>query len=111
PAIGTAHGLYKGVPNVEFDLLRTITDRVECPTVVHGGTGLSDEAFRRCIENGAAKINISTALKVAWCQNQLHYLQDHADENDPLKSDAVAMNAVADIAIRHMRLFGCKGKS
>ncbi len=106
PAIGTAHGLYKGVPNVEFDLLRTITDRVECPTVVHGGTGLSDEAFRRCVENGAAKINISTAVKIAWCQSLLSYLQAHAEENNPLKSDAAAMKAVAEIATVHMKLFG-----
>lgn len=110
PAVGTAHGLYKGTPKVEFDRLRSISDRVDCPTVIHGGTGLSDEAFRRCIANGAAKINISTALKIAWCQSQLRYLQEYAGENDPLASDAAAMTAVAEVAVSHMRLFGCAGK-
>lgn len=111
PAIGTAHGLYKGVPKVEFDLLRTITERVECPTVVHGGTGLSDRAFRRCIENGASKINISTAVKIAWCQGMLSYLQAHSAENNPLKSDAAAMQAVAETAAAHMKLFGSENRA
>lgn len=111
PAIGTAHGLYKGVPQVEFDLLRTIAASVACPTVVHGGTGLSDYAFRRCIENGAAKINISTAVKIAWSQSMLRYLQEHSEENNPLKSDAAAMKAVAETAIAHMKLFGSENKA
>lgn len=111
PAIGTAHGLYKGEPQVEFDLLRRIAADVPCPTVVHGGTGLSDAAFRRCIENGAAKINISTAIKIAYCQSLLAYLKENESENNPLKADAAAMDAVAEVAGDHMRLFGSENKA
>ena len=111
PAIGTAHGLYKGVPKVEFELLRTIANRVSCPVVVHGGTGLSDDAFRQCIRQGAAKINISTALKIAYCQGLSSYLQKKPEENNPLKVDAAAMEDVMAMATRHMILFGSEGKA
>ena len=111
PAVGTAHGVYKGEPKVEFDLLRTISDAVSCPTVIHGGTGLSDEAFRTLIRNGAAKINISTALKMAYYQAVYTYTHLHPDDNDPLKLDTVAGSAVREVFERHIRLFGSDGKA
>ena len=36
------------------------------PVVLHGGTGLTDDDFRRFIDNGVAKINLSTTLKLAY---------------------------------------------
>lgn len=65
PAIGTAHGVYEGVPVINFDLVRRLGENTACPVVVHGGTGLDDATFRRLIGLGATKINISTALKHA----------------------------------------------
>ena len=48
PAIGTAHGMYKGKPKVAFDRLENISQHVETPLALHGGTGLSDDVFKRC---------------------------------------------------------------
>ena len=49
PAIGTAHGVYKGTPNINFDLVAQLKTAVETPIVIHGGTGLSEDTFRRLI--------------------------------------------------------------
>ncbi len=106
PAIGTAHGLYKGIPKVEFGLLKKISESIPCPAVVHGGTGLTADAFRECIQNGATKINISTAVKIAYCQAMAAYMQTHQNENNPLKLDAAAVKAVSDIVSEHMYIFG-----
>jgi len=62
PAVGTAHGEYKAKPNLNFSIVRELSD-AGVPVVIHGGTGLTAEDFRRFIENGAVKINISTVLK------------------------------------------------
>ena len=35
---------------------------MKIPLVIHGGSGLSDEQFRKLIANGVAKINYYTAL-------------------------------------------------
>ena len=61
-AIGTIHGLYRGVPNLHFDLLRRISRRTNVPLVLHGGSGLSKEDFSRLIADGITKINIFTEL-------------------------------------------------
>lgn len=63
-AIGTAHGLYQGEPQVDIELLRAIRARVDIPLVLHGGSGLSDAHFRATIEAGISKINIFTDLGV-----------------------------------------------
>ncbi|MEA3345947.1 MAG: class II fructose-bisphosphate aldolase [Chloroflexota bacterium] len=63
-AIGTAHGLYEGEPNLDLDLLQEIRDRVDIPLVLHGGSGLSDEQFRAAISEGICKVNIFTDLAV-----------------------------------------------
>jgi fructose-bisphosphate aldolase class II len=55
-AFGNAHGFYKGEPHLDLDLL------AEIALVMHGGTGLSDDQFRRAIQLGVAKINVATIM-------------------------------------------------
>jgi fructose-bisphosphate aldolase, class II len=61
-AIGTAHGVYRGEPRLDLDLLHEIRRRVDVPLVLHGGTGLAGEPLRAAIAGGIAKINVSTDL-------------------------------------------------
>lgn len=61
-AIGTAHGQYKGTPQLDYELLEEIRRRVDIPLVMHGGSGLSDEQFQTAIAKGISKVNIFTDL-------------------------------------------------
>ncbi len=61
-AFGNAHGLYKGEPRLDLDLVAEIHRRVNVPLVMHGGTGLSDEQFRGAIAAGISKINFATNI-------------------------------------------------
>jgi fructose-bisphosphate aldolase class II len=56
-SIGTAHGICLEKPELDFERLAEINKRVNIPLVLHGGSGVSDEDFRRCIQNGISKIN------------------------------------------------------
>ena len=60
-AIGNAHGNYPVSPELRFDVLEEIHRTVDIPLVLHGGTGISDEQFRRALSLGIRKINIATA--------------------------------------------------
>lgn len=111
PAIGTAHGLYKGTPNVRFDLFEQIKRRVACPLVVHGGTGLSENVFRKLVAAGAAKINISTAIKIAYCEGMAEYAAAHTDENNPLRMDRFAAERVKACVKKHINIFGSEQKA
>jgi fructose-bisphosphate aldolase, class II len=68
-AFGNAHGLYKGTPRLDLDLVREIRQRVEIPLVMHGGTGLSDEQFRAAISAGISKINFATSIMNSAAEN------------------------------------------
>jgi fructose-bisphosphate aldolase class II len=61
-SIGTVHGRMRGEPRLDFDRLAAINAELSIPLVIHGGTGLGDDQFRRLIANGVAKINYYTAL-------------------------------------------------
>ena len=61
-AFGTVHGVYKGTPKLNLELLDEIRGRVEIPIVMHGGSGLSDEDFRNAVSHGISKINFCTGL-------------------------------------------------
>ena len=60
-AIGNAHGNYKATPKLRFDILAQVAEGTHTPLVLHGGTGISPEDFRRCAQTGIQKINIATA--------------------------------------------------
>jgi len=59
-SVGTVHGRMKGEPQLDFERLGDIDRALRIPLVIHGGTGLGDDQFRRLIENGVAKINYYT---------------------------------------------------
>jgi len=56
-AFGTAHGLYKSEPQLDFNRIKSIKDITGMPLVMHGGSGLSDKQYKEAIENGITKIN------------------------------------------------------
>ncbi|MDR1024920.1 MAG: class II fructose-bisphosphate aldolase [Treponema sp.] len=61
-AIGNAHGVYKGKPRINYQVLEEIARVVSIPLVLHGGSGISDEDFKKIIKMGVSKINIFTEL-------------------------------------------------
>ncbi len=64
-AIGNVHGRYKGKPRLDFARLGHIRDAAGIPLVLHGGSGIPDDDFRRAIGLGIAKINFYTGLSLA----------------------------------------------
>ena len=84
-AVGTAHGFYHGEPNVDFDRIEAINSLTRTPMALHGGTGLSDETFRKAIERGSAKINISTNLKHVFVQSFVDYHTAKPTDFEPLR--------------------------
>ena len=56
-AFGTVHGLYLKEPKLDFPRLAKINDLLNIPLVMHGGSGVSDEDFKKVISIGIRKIN------------------------------------------------------
>ena len=105
PAIGTAHGLYGGKPQINYDLVKALSDLGRCPVVIHGGTGLSEEEFRHLVSLGAAKINVSTALKYAYLDTMKSLVCGKELTYDPLAYDRSIRYGVKGVVLKHMRFF------
>lgn len=89
-AIGTAHGLYKAEPKLDFERLEKIRSLVDIPLVLHGASGISKEDVQKCISLGITKVNVSTELKIPFSTALREYLVAHSDETDPRKYMAAA---------------------
>jgi len=111
PAIGTAHGLYKGKPKINFARVSEIVAAEPVPLVLHGGTGLGDDVFHELIARGAVKVNISTQLKITFADAFRDYLAAHPAEYDPLKLLAAVKKSVQAMAAGFMRVFGSEGRA
>ncbi len=111
PAIGTAHGVYKGVPRIAYELLEEIATKTAVPIALHGGTGLADDVFKKCISLGCAKVNISTQLKYAFIDGFVAYHEAHNTEYNPLKVIDAQFHQLKAGIIEKIKLFGSSGKA
>jgi tagatose 1,6-diphosphate aldolase GatY/KbaY len=111
PAIGTAHGIYKGEPNIDFERIRQVADLVSVPLVLHGGSGIPEEQVKRCVALGMSKMNIATEIRIVFSDAIKKVFEQHPDENDPRKYMVPAKKAVREAAIEKMRMLGCIGKA
>ena len=111
PAIGTAHGIYRGEPKIAFHLIEDIQKRTGTPLALHGGTGLSDQVFQRCITLGCAKVNISTSLKHEFINGFCEHHRDHPTDYEPLSVLAAQYDRVKTMVRDKIVQFGGAGKA
>lgn len=108
-AIGTAHGMYKGEPKLDFDRLSAIEAIVDIPLVLHGASGVPDDSIKEAIKRGIAKINIATELKNPMAEAIVDTFAKNKDENDPRNYMGAAREAVKEVVKRKIRLCGSSG--
>jgi fructose-bisphosphate aldolase class II len=112
-AIGNAHGVYQGDPNIDIDLLTEIRRRVDIPLVLHGGSGISEDQFRAVIQVGIAKINIATDLYMTTARRLVDQAKDGLGKPDGISYWALSATAVDSFRERcgyYLELFGAAGK-
>ena len=109
-AIGTAHGFYKAASKIRFDLLDEIRKCTDIPLVLHGGTGVPDEDFRKCVAMGMSKINVGTGLKKVYTDAVRQAICDLPDtEYDPRKIVGPGRHAIMEEIAGKCDLFNCTG--
>lgn len=104
-AIGNAHGHYQGIPKLNFGRLEELNAAVRKPLVLHGGSGITDKDFRRCIRCGIRKINIATASLDAMVSHAEDYLRQEG-AHDFYHLNEHMTNGVYENALNCIRVFG-----
>lgn len=110
-AIGTAHGLYKEEPKLDFERLAEIRKVVDIPLVLHGASGVPAEQVKRAIELGITKVNIATELKMPFAEALRKVLVDKPQESDPRKYFGPAKEAMKKVAMEKILMCGSNGKA
>lgn len=108
-AIGTAHGVYKGEPKLDFERMEAIRRQVSLPLVLHGASGVPDAAIQRAVAGGICKINIATELKIPMAEAIREVFRMKPSENDPRNYMGAAKAAVKEVVRRKIRLCGASG--
>ena len=103
-AIGTAHGTYTCKPKLDIERLKQIRNAIDTPLVLHGGSGLSQEDFKNCIENGITKVNIFTDLYTAG----LKVINEGGEDYHAVTVKKV--EAIKKVVMDKIVLFGSDGK-
>lgn len=103
PAIGTAHGIYQGIPNINFELVEKL-GKEKTPIVIHGGSGLSEETFLRLIALGGRKVNISTLVKNAYL-GKIKELILSEKQCAPIAFDTEVKKEVVKEVKKHLMIF------
>lgn len=110
-AIGTAHGLYKGTPKLDFDRLVKIRKKVSIPLVLHGASDVPDELVKRAIELGICKVNVATDLKIPFSNAVKEYFNENPKANDPRKYMTPGKEAMKKIVRHKILLCGSNDKA
>ena len=110
-AIGTAHGQYKGEPRLDFERLEKIKQLVKIPIVLHGSSGVPDEAVKKAIKLGVRKVNIDTNIREAFVWQMKKEIEANPKEIDPRKILGPAKKAAIDIIREKIRVFGSTDKA
>jgi fructose-bisphosphate aldolase class II len=111
PALGSAHGFYKGAAKIDLERLKNIKDNIAVPLVLHGGTGIDDATISNCIKNGVSKININTELQATWAQAVRKFLNNDAVVYDPRKIIGSGESSLKTSALEKISLFKSNNKA
>jgi len=110
-AIGTAHGVYKGEPQLDLDRLSAVRERLEIPLVLHGTSGVPEDQVRECIRRGICKVNYATDLRIAFTTGVKQAIAAQPEAFDPKKYLAEGRRAVQQRVQELIRLLGSSGKA
>lgn len=105
-SVGNVHRMEKQSASIHFDLLAEIESAVDMPLVIHGSTGITDEDLSRLCRTKVAKVNIGTALRMAFGYALREEIRTHPDTFDRLTLMEKPLLAVEEEAIHKMELLG-----
>ncbi len=105
-AIGNAHGNYPVAPRLAFDVLKAIDEKTDVPLVLHGGTGITPEDFRKAVGLGIRKINIATASFDSLTREAEKYLKSEG-RHDYFGLNEAMVQGVYENVKQHIRIFNC----
>jgi fructose-bisphosphate aldolase class II len=95
-AVGSSHAMTERTAGLDFDLIARLRDAVPVPLVLHGSSGVPDDALAKGVREGIVKVNIGTALNIAYTGSVRDFLAADGKSVDPRKYLKPARRALAE---------------
>ena len=107
PAVGNIHGMLKNMPNPHLDIprIQSIAQITGVPLVLHGGSGISVEDFKKAIESGMCIVHINTEIRLAFKNGLEKSLAENKDQVAPYKILKSAQDAMKQVIIEKLKIF------
>ena len=106
-SIGTIHGVYAEKPTLDLNRLADIRLKIKQPLVLHGGSGLTKDDFRKCIDNGICKVNIYTDI-IRGAAKRIHEDSEGLDYPDLMQ---LTEKAMYEATVEKIRIFGSNNRA
>lgn len=110
-AVGTAHGVYKGEPKIDFDRIKEIRAVINAPLVLHGSSGVPYDALSKAVSLGICKINIDTDIRMAFANSVREFLNENPSEYDPRKILGPSRKAMQAVVEEKIKVFMSDNKA
>src|SRR5699024_1591926 len=111
PALGSVHGKYQGEPDLGFEEMNMIINKVDVPLVLHGASGISNFDLQRAIKLGHAKINFNTEINMSWTKQLRDTLEGDKDLFSPQKILKPSTQAIEKTAEKIIKMCGSNNQN
>lgn len=85
-SIGTAHGVYLSLPNLNIERLKELNEASSVPLVLHGGSGTPEDQIQNAVKNGICKLNIYADCRIAMAKGLKRSAKSQKRE-DPMANE------------------------
>ena len=103
-AVGSSHAMLDRTARLDHELIARLAAAIDVPLVLHGSSGVPDQELQRAVRAGMVKVNIGTALNIAYTSVVRAELDRDPHVVDPRRYLAPARDAMADVVARSLRV-------
>ncbi|WP_328464318.1 class II fructose-bisphosphate aldolase [Streptomyces sp. NBC_00448] len=103
-AVGSSHAMTERTAHLDHELIGRLRESVGVPLVLHGSSGVSDGELRRAVAAGMSKVNIGTALNIAFTTAVRDHLAANPTAVDPRRYLRPARDAMTATAAHMLRV-------
>jgi fructose-bisphosphate aldolase class II len=107
-AVGSSHAMTERTARLDLELISRLRAAVGVPLVLHGSSGVPDEELRRAVAAGMTKVNIGTALNIAFTRSVREQLAADPAVVDPRRYLRPARDAMTDAAAHLLRVLAAR---
>ena len=107
-AVGSSHAMQQRTAALDLARIAELRDALDVPLVLHGSSGVPDEALDAAVRAGMTKINVSTHLNGFFTRAVREALDAQPDVVDSRKYVRAGRAAIVPEAARLLRLFALR---